>query len=64
MAPIMACYVHSDYPRQGCPDCHALRSSVALRVIQGDLDEARRRFNIDTVMEEVERHLRGEVDAT
>ena len=58
-----SCDAHP-YRVSTCPDCLAVNSSVALRVIQGDLNEARRRFNIDTVMEEIERHLRGEVDAT
>ena len=46
-----------------CHDCLAVNSSVALRVIQGDLDEARRAFRFDELMEEIERHLRGEVRA-
>ncbi len=47
-----------------CGSCHALNSSVALRVIQGDLDDARRAFRFDELMEEIEGHLRGEVDAS
>jgi len=34
MAPIMACYVHTDYPRQGCPDCTALRNSTYLSMVR------------------------------
>ena len=62
MSPIVTCDQHTDYPLQGCMDCHSLRSSVALRVIQGDLDEARRAFRFDELMEEIEQHLRGEVE--
>ena len=58
-----SCDAHP-YRVSNCQDCHALNSSVALRVIQGDLDEARRAFRFDELMEEIEGHLRGEVDAS
>jgi hypothetical protein len=50
------CYAHSDYPRQGCPDCTALRNSTYLAMVrnvrrgtptpeeQGRLDEVAERF--------------------
>jgi len=41
------CYAHTDYPRQNCPDCHALRSSVALRAFQRDLDDTRSQFRLE-----------------
>ena len=55
-----ACYAHSDYPRQNCPDCHALRNST--RTLQDDLDECRRAFNFDELIRHVEAHMRGEVE--
>ncbi len=60
---LQGCPEHTDYARASCESCHALRSSVALRVIQGDLDEARRAFRFDELMEEIERHLKGDVRA-
>ena len=57
-----ACYAHSDYPRQNCPDCHALRNSIATRTLQDDLDECRRAFNFDELIRHVEAHMRGEVE--
>ena len=58
-----ACTAHR-WRNPDCPDCHALNSSVALRVIQDDLDECRRAFNFDELIRHVEAHMRGEVDAS
>ena len=40
--PYPSCTAHADFPRQNCMDCHAKRSSVTLRAIESDLDDARR----------------------
>ena len=57
-----SCDAHP-YRVNSCPDCHALNSSVALRVIQDDLNECRRAFNFDELIRHIEAHMRGEVRA-
>ena len=56
------CYAHKDFPRQHCPDCRALRTSVSTRTLDDDIQKLRRAFNFDELMREVEAHLRGEVE--
>ena len=56
-----ACTAHR-WRNPECMDCQALNSSVALRVIQDDLDECRRAFNFDELIRHVEAHMRGEVE--
>ena len=50
------------YRVAACASCHAANTSVALRVIQDDLDECRRAFNFDELIRHVEAHMRGEVE--
>jgi hypothetical protein len=72
MTPIPSCYAH-DFPRQSCPDCQSLRTSMTLRRIQQDLDDARVRGLVQHVKDRYDKDdgpvwaagwmVRGDVDA-